>query len=492
MSNSELRLRRTLTVAEYFSFGFGSMVGVGWLVLIDDWLGRGGPLGAMLAFLAAGILLLPVAAIYGRLVSSIPDAGGEIAYTEGVFPRSLSFAAGWTMVLAYAIVCPWEAVAIGNLLARVFPALNTYPLYAVAGKTMFAPRLALGLLLTAVVTAINLRGIRPSGLFQDVTAFGLLAIFAVFVALGLGRGHPGNLQPLFARPGAGGAWLSVLLTLQVVFYFMTGFESVGKGAEEARPGFDPRNFSRAMYASVVAGAVFYVAVIATVSFVFPWRDLVSGHLGTEMAFERSFGSRTIADAIVFAAFLSLLKVFNGNFVAATRLLFGIGKRGLVHPSLARLHRAHGTPVNAIWLVSIVTLAASLLGDAVLVPITEVGSFAAGVGWLSASLALLARSSRANPAKGGSHVSNPAKAGSHVSKHVSNPAQAGSRGSRAAGTLNSAPLVAWIAALVSLAIILMKVLPPVPGSFTADEWAALGIWSLVGAGFWIGRKRTGRR
>ena len=97
------------------------MVGVGWVVLMDDWLSRGGPAGAVLGFLIGGVLLLPVARTYGRLVREIPDAGGEIAYTEGVFPAPVAFAAAWTMVLAYAIVCPWEAVAVGNLLARLFP-----------------------------------------------------------------------------------------------------------------------------------------------------------------------------------------------------------------------------------------------------------------------------------------------------------------------------------------------------------------------------------
>jgi basic amino acid/polyamine antiporter, APA family len=454
---SGLRLHRSLSGVEYFAFGFGSMVGVGWLVLMDDWLGRGGPLGAMLGFLAAGVLLLPVAQTYGRLVARIQDAGAEIAYTEGVFPPGVSFAAGWTMVLAYAIVCPWEAVAIGNLLARVFPQPNAGPVYEVAGKTIFAPRVVLGLLLTALVTFINLRGIRPSGIFQDITTFGLLAIFAVFASLGFARGSPANMQPLFARPGADGAWLSVLLMLQVVPYFMTGFESVAKGSEEARPGFDPRGFSRAMVASVTVGAFFYVTVIGAVSYVFPWRDLTSSHLGTEAAFERAFGSRIIADLIVFAAFLSLLKVFNGNFVAATRLLFAIGRRGLVHPSLARLHAGHGTPVGAILLVSAVTLAASLLGDAALVPITEVGSLAAGVGWLSASLAYLSRR-------------------------------------RAAGE-HGVPAAAWLAVVVSLAIILMKVLPGVPGSFSRAEWTAFALWSLLGLAFWLGRRRpaplTGR-
>ena len=464
-----LRLHRSLSSVEYFTFGFGTMVGVAWLILIDDWLARGGPLGAMIAFLAGGLLLLPVAHTYGRLVRAIQDAGAEIAYTERVFPPSVSFAAGWTMVLAYAIVCPWEAVAIGNLLARVFPALNTHALYTVAGKTIFAPRVALGVLLTAFITGINLRGIRPSGVFQDVTTFGLLVVFAVFAVLGVTRGDAANLEPLFARPGTSGAWLSVVLALQIVPYFMTGFESVAKGSEEARPGFDTRGFSRAMYSAVIAGALFYVVVVGVVAFVFPWRELVANHLGTEVAFERAFASRTIARIIVFAAFLSLLKVFNGNFVASTRLLFGIGKRGLVHPSLARLHPVHGTPVNAILLVSAVTVVASFLGDAVLIPITEVGSLAAGVGWLSAALAYL---SLRRPTVRASE-----RPGSGSDKPNAGPVSA-SRGSL---------VTAVIAAAVSLAIILMKVLPPVPGSFTADEWAALALWLALGLGFWLARR-----
>ena len=447
-------LSRTLTAVEYFTFGFGTMVGVGWAVLIDDWLERGGPGGAMLGFLLGGVLLLSVALTYGRLVRQIPDAGGEIAYAEGVFPRSVSFAAAWTMVLAYAIVCPWEAVAIGNLLARVFPWINSFPLYALAGKTIFAPRLAAGLVLTTAIAAVNLRGIRPSGLFQDVATFGLLAIFALFTILGFARGDASNWQPLFARPGAAGAWLSILLVLQVVPYFMTGFESVGKESEEARPGFNPRYFGRAILAAAMVGCLFYVTIVAVVSFVFPWKPLVSGHLGTEAAFASAFGSKTIARVILFAAFLSLLKIFNGNFVAATRLLFGIGKRDLVHPALARVDPIHGTPRNAILLMAVFTGATAFLGDAILVPVSEVGSLAVGVGWLTACVAFLARS---RP-----------------------DGQADAPGGR---------LLALCGAVVSAAIIAMKVIPAVPGSFTRAEWIAFGLWTGLGLLFWLTRKSS---
>src|SRR2546425_2359157 len=377
------RLRGGLSTVEYFTFGFGTMIGVGWLVLMDDWLARGGPGGGMLGFAIGGLLLFPIAHTYGRLVRRIQDAGAEIAYAERVFPTAISFAAGWTMVLSYAIVCPWEAVATGNLLARVFPSLDSFQLYTVGGNAIYAPRLAVGLGLTLLVAIVNYRGINPSGLFQDVMTFGLLAIFAVFTLLGFARGSIANMQPFFSHPGPGGAWLSILLVLQIVPYFMTGYESVAKESEEARAGFDPRRFATAIYAALVAGFLFYVIIIAVVTYVYPWQEIVTGHVRTEVAFERTFGSHAIAQLILLGAFLSLLKIFNGNFVAATRMLYAIGRRNFVHPSLGRVHGVHGTPVVAIWLMALLTGAAAMFGDAILVPIAEVGSLAVGVGWLSA-------------------------------------------------------------------------------------------------------------
>src|SRR5258705_177349 len=208
------------------------MVGAGWLVVMDDWMRRGGRGGAMLGFLAGAVLLLPIAHTYGRLVRLIPDAGAEIAYAERVFPPAASFSAGWMMVLAYSIVCPWEAVAIGNLLARLFPEMNAVVLYTVAGKAITLPRLLAGLGLTAAIGLVNYRGIRLSGRFQDITTIGLLVCFAVFVALGIGHGSPANAEPLFAPVGP---FVSVLLVMQIVPYFLTGFESIPKASEEALP-----------------------------------------------------------------------------------------------------------------------------------------------------------------------------------------------------------------------------------------------------------------
>jgi basic amino acid/polyamine antiporter, APA family len=443
-------LQGRLSTVQYFTFGFGTMIGVGWLVLMDDWLGRGGPGGAMLGFLMGGLLLFPIAHTYGRLVTRIQDAGGEIAFTEGVLPPSLGFAAGWTMVLSYAIVCSWEAVATGNLLARVFPSLNSFQLYVIGGSPVFAPRLAVGLALALLVAAVNYRGIKPSGVFQDVMTFGLLAIFAVFTLLGFARGSSANMRPLFLHPSTPGIALSIFMVLQIVPYFMTGFESVAKGSEEAKAGFDVRRFTTAIYAALSVGLLFYVLIIAVVTYVYPWQDIVSGHVRTEVAFERAFHSHAIAQFILLGAFLSLLKIFNGNFVASTRMLYAMGRRRIVHRPLGHVHAVFGTPVAAILVMAILTVTGAMVGDAILIPVTEVGSLAVGVGWLSACVAYLARRRRD-------------------------------------GYVNESATMAWVGAAVSAAIILMKVVPGVPGSFTRAEWIAFAAWSATGAALWAARR-----
>jgi amino acid transporter len=436
------RLARKLTLTDYFSLGWGTMVGVGWLVVMDDWLLRGGPLGGILGFAIGGILLLPIGYVYGKLVVLMPDASGEVAYTAKVFPRRVSFFTGWMMMLAYFIVCPWEAVAVGRIAGSIFPALNRIAMYHVSGKPVYLPHLVIGLGLTALVTWLNYCGIRLSATFQNWTTFGTLALFVIFVGLGVTRGSPANFPPLFTHT----PFVSILLILQIVPYFMTGFESVTKAAEEANPEFRSRGFSRVIFAAIVVGFVFYIIVIAAVGFVAPWKQLVGEPFMTAVAFEHALGSRWIVSIIMSAALLSLLKVFNGNFVAASRLLFAMARRGLLDHRLASVHPRNQTPAAAVLAVGIATGLCMFLGSSILVPISEVGSVASATGWFAVCAAFLC-----------------------MKPSVTDYG------------------IALLGAIVGLAMALMKFLPFVPGHFSAWEWFVLALWIILGQ--LLGRPRT---
>jgi amino acid transporter len=236
--------------------------------------------------------------------------------------------------------------------------------------------------------------------------------------------------------------------LQIVPYFMTGFESVAKAAEEASPQFGSGSFLKAIGMAIFVGVLFYAIVIGAVGYVAPWKQLAGRPFLTAVAFERAVGAHWIVSSIMAAALLSLFKCFNGNFVAASRLLFAMGRRGLVDARIGEVHPANQTPAMAVLCIGIATALCMFLGDAILVPITEVGSVASAAGWLATCAAYYAM-----------------------------------------GPPPRERIIAAFGIAVGLAMILMKVVPRVPGHFTGYEWLSLAIWVAVGVMLgWRGRNQ----
>jgi len=428
-------LARKLRLVDYFALGFGVMVGTGWLVVMDDLLQRGGPLGALLGFSAGALVLLPIGYVYGKLVRAIPDAAGEVAYTAHFFPQSVSFVTGWMMFLAYFLTCPFEALAAGRILGYLFPSLNTVELYRLGNYPVYLPHILLGLLVTGFFTWLNYRGIRASTRFLKFTTFSFLSLVILFAIAGAKHGSRANVHPLFGHAPL----ISVLLVWQVVPWLLSGFESVVKCVEEASPDFRNENFSVAITLTILVGLLFFWVVISAVSFVAPWQSLDSNlQFPTAVAFERALHAHWIVDLILVSALLALLQAFNGNMVASSRLLFAMGRRNLLSPRLGSVHSVNQTPSMAVFAVGLGTLFAIFLGEAGLVTILEVGAVACSVGWMSAC----------------------------ASYYCLKPNLTGR-------------FAALFGVLVTLLMVLVKLLPIVPGHFTRYEWLALGIWAVLG-------------
>jgi len=398
----------------------------------------------MLGFAIGALVLLPVGYVYGEWVKRMPEAVGEAAYTARVFPPILSYFTGWMMLLAYFIVCPWEAVVVGKVAAYLFPALNSIELYRVANHPVYLQRLVLGILMIGFLGVLNYRGIRGSASFQRVATTTVLVLVAAVAATSAAHGSPANFRPAFRVAPL----VSIFLVLQIVPYFLTGFESVPKAAEEAKADFPPQNFFRAIVLALLTGAGFYIAAAAAVSVSAPWQSLLGKSFVTALALGQAIGTEWPIRAVLAAAMMGLLQCFNGNFVAASRMIFSFGRSGTVAARFGAVHPRFQTPYMAVIGISVATLVALFLGDALLVPVTEVGSMASATGWFAASLSLFLLEKRP-------------------------------RGRAVAG----------FAAAISLLLLLMKVIPAFPGHFSGAEWIALATWLLIGAVMHWSRPRS---
>jgi amino acid transporter len=218
---------------------------------------------------------------------------------------------------------------------------------------------------------------------------------------------------------------------------MTGFESVPKCSEESAEGFPASHFARAIYTALLVGGGFYVLVIAVVTFVAPWQQTAQTGFATAAAFQRASGSGLLVNLIFAAALVSLVKIFNANFVAAARIVFALGRNGSLPHVFGDVHSRHQSPWAAVLLIGAVTIVASFGGDRLLVAIAEVGSFASAIGWLATSASL---------------------------------ARLGSGRERA---------IAFIGVLVAGSFALLKILPGVPGHFTLMEYVSLAAWIGIG-------------
>jgi basic amino acid/polyamine antiporter, APA family len=429
-------LARKLRLVDYFALAFGVMVGTAWLVLMDDILQRGGPLGAILGFTVGALMLLPIGYVYGQLVRAIPDASGEVAYAARFFPPGVSFATGWMMFLGYFLTCPFEGLAAGRISGYLFPAMNSFQLYRLGGHPVYLPHVILGSIITIGLTWLNYRGIQASARLGKTTTFTFLTLVVIFALAGAKHGSTLNFYPLFSHAPL----LSVLLVWQIVPWLLAGFESVGKCAEEASPDFRGGDFSVAIALTILVGLAFFWVVIAAVAYVAPWQSLKSNQqFPAALAFERALHAHWIVGLIMVSALVAMLQAFNANMVASSRLLFAMSRRNLLYPKLGHVHPINRTPSAAVLVVAVATGVAMLLGEAGLVPILEVGALASAIGWMAAC----------------------------ASYYCMKP---GFRGR----------VAAVFGLLVTSMMILVKLVPLVPGHFTRYEWLALALWAGAGA------------
>src|ERR1700692_1058583 len=135
-----------------------------------------------LVFLVAGALFALTAKTYAEGASMIPEAGGSSSFARHAFNELVSFFAGWALSLDYILTIAIAAFFVPHYLGAFWPAL-THPPGDVIG----------GLIVIAVLAALNIRGIGESAklnfflAIMDLATQVLIILIGVFLVLNPSR-----------------------------------------------------------------------------------------------------------------------------------------------------------------------------------------------------------------------------------------------------------------------------------------------------------------
>jgi amino acid transporter len=338
------RLRRVLGFWGTASLSIGVMAPTLAMAIVGPEPARLVGRAAPLAFALAAVLVALVSAGFVRLSARFASAGSVYAFVGGsIGPRTGAFT-GWTLLGTY-LVFPWVSVAgitvFGGELLRLAGLQIDWYVLALIGWVAVG-WLAAGGLRPAVRTLIG---------FEIVAVLLILALMAVVVVSLVGGDAPRGQQitadvfvlPAGLPPGA------LVLAATAAFLAFCGFESAGSLGEEAhRPR---RSIPRALLATVALGAVFYVACVAVQVWGFGTDPAgVAAFAGSaaplgELAL--IYAGPAFAAAIHTVALISAVGAGLGCVLVAVRMLFALGRDGLLPARLGTLSARTATPRAAL-------------------------------------------------------------------------------------------------------------------------------------------------
>ena len=330
-------LKRDLGLVSTTALAIGAMVGSGIFILPSIAYAAAGP-AAVVAFLVAGILVLPAAISAAEMATAMPEDGGAYIYVERGMGPVLGTIAG---------IGTWMMLSLKSSLALV----GGVPYLAQLAPVLADWVVLLAIALALFFTLVNVVSAKGSGSLQFVIVGVMLAVMAVFVVGGVSSGTVDSSQTSgsFDLTSEG-----ILTAVGVVFVSYAGVTKVTAVAEEVEnPG---RNLPLAMVGSLVFTTLLYVAIVWVaigLANLEPGAGFVPGGPGDETApiaaaADAAFGTVGVI-AIVIAALLALASTANAGLLAASRFPFAMARDGLVPSSLESVSARYSTPANAIAL-----------------------------------------------------------------------------------------------------------------------------------------------
>ncbi|WP_435175321.1 amino acid permease [Halorussus sp. AFM4] len=338
-------LERDLGLPSVLAISIGAMVGSGIFILPALALEIAGP-AVIVAYLIAGLLVVPAALSKSEMATAMPEAGGTYIYIERGMGPLLGTVAG---------VGTWFSLSFKGALALVGGVPYLLLLFDLPLKPV-----ALGL--AAVLILVNLVGAKQTGRLQLAIVVVMLAALGWFAA-GSAPGVRSANYVGFFDAGIGG----LLAATGLVFVSYAGVTKVASVAEEVEdPG---RNIPLGILGSLAFTTALYVAIVAVLVGITDPGSVAGSLTPVAVAAEVTLGQAGVV-AVIAAALLALVSTANAGILSSSRYPFAMSRDRLAPPSLSAISDRFGTPAASITLTGAV-----LLVLIAFVPILEIAKLA---------------------------------------------------------------------------------------------------------------------
>ncbi|MGN1319304.1 MAG: APC family permease, partial [Lachnospirales bacterium] len=195
MGKKSSEFEKVFSIWDILVIAFGAMIGWGWVVSSGDWIQAGGVVGAALGFCIGGVMVFFVGLTYAELTSAMPQCGGEHVFSYKAMGPVGSFICTWAIILGYVGVVCFEACALPTIIQYIYPGFLKGYLYTVAGFDIYASWLAVAVLMSVIITFINIKGAKTAAKLQTILTVIIGAAGLFIVAASALTGDISNLEP---------------------------------------------------------------------------------------------------------------------------------------------------------------------------------------------------------------------------------------------------------------------------------------------------------
>ena len=352
------QLKRSIGTFQLTMFGVGSTVGTGIFFVMSLAVPEAGP-AVIVSFIIAGIAAGLAAICYAELASAVPVSGSSYSYAYTTLGEAVAMAVAACLLLEYGVAT--AAVAVGwsgylnKLLDNLFgfqipPSLSAAPWDSEPGYVNLP-----AIVLIGMCALLLIRGASESARINTVMVLIKLGVLAMFVVIAFSAFDANHLKD-FAPFGVAGIGSAA----GTIFFSYIGLDVVcTAGAEVKNP---QTTMPRALIAALVIVTGVYVLVALSALGTQPWRDFAAQQDAGLATVLGNVTHGTWASTILAAgAVISIFTVTLVTMYGQTRILFAMGRDGLLPSRFAAVNVRTMTPVNNTIIVAI---AAAILAGAV--------------------------------------------------------------------------------------------------------------------------------